>query len=141
MNPIVRNILAGVGGIVVGSLVNISLVNMGAAIVPLPEGAEVSTMEELRESMGLFKPVNFVFPFLAHALGTLAGAFFAARISASHPMKFALGVGVFFLIGGVTMVAMVGGPLWFNVSDLVLAYIPMGCLGGILGGRKRASRG
>ena len=141
MNSIVRNILAVVGGFLVGSLVNITLVNIGTAVVPLPEGAEVSTMEEIRESMSLFKPVNFVFPFLAHALGTLAGAFFAARLSGSHQMKFALGIGVLFLIGGVTMVVIVSGPLWFNGCDLVLAYIPMGYLGGVLGSRRRTSAG
>ena len=31
----------------------------------------------------------------------------------------------------------VGSPMWFNVTDLLLAYIPMGYLGGILAGGKR----
>mgnify|MGYP006966874986 CR=1 FL=1 len=53
-------------------------------------------------------------------------------LAASHHMKFAMTIGVFFLLGGVTMVSMVGGPLWFNACDLLLAYIPMGFLGGIL---------
>ena len=43
---------------------------------------------------------NFVFPFLAHALGTLAGAFVAAKIAASHKMRFALAIGFLFLLGG-----------------------------------------
>jgi hypothetical protein len=30
-----------------------------------------------------------------------------------------------------------GGPMWFNVSDLLLAYIPMGYLGGILARGKK----
>ena len=84
MNPLAKNILAVVTGFVVGSLVNIGLVNIGPSVVPLPEGADVSTMENLRDSMKLFTPVNFVFPFLAHALGTLTGAFIAAKIAASH---------------------------------------------------------
>ncbi|MDH3628717.1 MAG: hypothetical protein OEV00_15230 [Acidobacteriota bacterium] len=134
MNPIVRNILAVIAGFIVGSLVNMGLVNIGPSIVPLPEGADVSTMETLRESMKLFTPVNFIFPFLAHALGTLVGAFVAAKLAVSHKMKFAIGIGVFFLLGGITAISMIGGPPWFNVTDLVLAYIPMGYLGGILAG-------
>ncbi|MFC1639350.1 hypothetical protein ACFL3B_01145 [Gemmatimonadota bacterium] len=138
MNPIARNILAAVVGFVVGSLVNFGLVNIGPSVVPLPDGADVSTMDTLRASMQLFTPVNFIFPFLAHALGTLAGAFVAAKLAVSHHMKFAVGIGVCFLIGGVTAVSMLGGPLWFNVTDLLLAYIPMGVLGGILAGGKRS---
>ena len=138
MNPIVRNILALVGGWVIGSVVNMALVNVGTSVVPLPEGADTSTMDGLRESMKLFTPPNFIFPFLAHALGTLAGAFVAAKFAASHHMKLALGVGVLFLIGGIVMVVTCGGPAWFTAADLVLAYIPMGILGGILAGGKRS---
>ena len=132
MNPIAKNILAVVSGVVVGSVVNMGLINVGPLVVPLPEGADMSTTENLQASMKLFTPVNFLFPFLAHALGTLSGAFVAAKIAASHQVKFALVVGVFFLAGGVMMVNMVGGPMWFNGADLVLAYLPMGYLGWVL---------
>jgi len=138
MNPLVRNILAAVVGFVIGSMANLGLVNLGMAVVPLPEGADVSTMDGLRESMKLFTPANFVFPFLAHAIGTLVGAFVAAKLAASHPMKFAIGIGVFFLLGGITMVFMCGGPVWFIVVDLLLAYLPMGFLGGLLAGGRRS---
>lgn len=138
MATVVRNFLAALVGVVVGSLVNMGLVNLGPLVVPLPEGADVSTMEGLRASMQLFTPVNFIFPFLAHALGTLAGAFVAARLAATHSAKLALGIGVFFLIGGIAAVSMIGGPLWFIVADLILAYIPMGYLGAVLAGATRS---
>jgi hypothetical protein len=51
-------------------------------------------------------------------------------------MIFAIFIGVLFLAGGITMVVMVGGPLWFILTDLLLAYIPMGILGGMLACRK-----
>jgi hypothetical protein len=132
MNPIAKNVLVVILGFVVGSVVNMALINIGPRIIPLPDGADVSTMEGLRESMKIFTPVNFVVPFLAHALGTLAGACFAAKFAASHHMKFAIGIGVAFLIGGVAAANMLGGPLWFIACDLILAYIPMGFLGGFL---------
>jgi hypothetical protein len=138
MKPIGKNILAVIAGIVVGSFVNIVLVNIGPSVVPLPEGADVSTMENLRDSMRMFTPVNFVFPFLAHALGTLVGAFIAAKFAASHHVMFAMCIGGFFLIGGISAVSMLGGPLWFNVADLLLAYIPMSYLGAALAGRTRS---
>jgi hypothetical protein len=139
MKTIAMNVLAAVAGVFVGSLANMLLVNIGPFVVPLPEGADVSTMEGVRDSMKLFAPANFLFPFLGHALGTLVGAFVAAKLAASQPMKFAIGIGVFFLLGGTMMANMVGGPVWFIAADLLLAYLPMGVLGGILANRKPAA--
>ena len=138
MNPIARNILAAIVGFVVGSVANLGLVTIGMSVVPLPEGTDVSTMEAVRESMKLLAPVNFIFPLLAHALGTLIGAFVAAKLAASHHMKFAIGIGVIFLIGGIAMILNCGGPVWFIASDLLLAYIPMAFLGGLLASEKRS---
>ncbi len=138
MKPAANITLAVLAGIVIGSLVNIGIINVGPLVIPLPDGADVSTMESLRESMKLFAPANFIAPFLAHALGTLAGAFVAARLAASHRVKVAIGTGVFFLIGGIAAISMIGGPLWFNVADPLLAYIPMGYLGAVLAGATRS---
>ena len=130
MNPILKNIIAIIAGGIVGIIVNSSLINVGPMIIPPPEGADITTMEGLKETMHLFKPKNFIFPFLAHALGTLVGAFVAAKIAASHKMKIALGIGVFFLLGGIYVVTLIPSPTWFNILDIVAAYIPMGYLGG-----------
>jgi len=136
MKPTVKLILAVIAGIVVGSFVNMGIVNIGPSIIPLPEGADMSTMESLRESMNLFTPINFLTPFLAHALGTLVGAFVTAKLAKIHGLKLALVVGAFFLAGGIAAVIMLGGPTWFKVTDLLLAYIPMSYLGAILAGAK-----
>ena len=138
MNSISWNALAAIVGFVIGSVVNLGLVTIGMSVIPLPEGTDVSTMEALRESMKLLAPVNFIFPLLAHALGTLTGAFVAAKLAASHHMKFAIGIGVCFLIGGIAMILNCGGPVWFIASDLLLAYIPMAFLGGFLARGKQS---
>ncbi len=82
--------------------------------------------------MHLFTPINFLMPWLAHALGSFAGAWVAAMIAATHKMKFAISIGTFFLIGGIYMVTLVPSPVWFTVLDLGLAYIPMAWLAGKL---------
>jgi hypothetical protein len=138
MFSLIWNILAIVAGVFAGSLVNIVLVNIGPMVIPLPEGADVSTMEKLQQSMVLFTPANFLFPLLGHALGTLAGAFVAAKLAASHSMKIALGIGLIFLVGGIAAIQMLGGPEWFLVTDLVVSYIPMGYLGGKLADTKHS---
>lgn len=137
MNNTTKNILAVVVGFVLGSVVNMGLVNVGPSVIPLPAGADVSNMDALKASMQLFEPKNFLFPFLAHAIGTLVGAFAAAKLAASHPMRCAMIIGFLYLLGGITMVYLVGGPTWFIATDLLLAYIPMAYLGGILAGANK----
>jgi len=135
MQPILRNILAVIAGIFIGSLVNMGIIMISGSIIPPPNGADVTTMEGLKATMHLFEPKHFIFPFLAHALGTLVGALLAARFAANNHMRFALAIGVFFLIGGITSVYMLPSPLWYTVVDLVGAYLPMGYLGGKLAGK------
>jgi hypothetical protein len=132
MNTILRNILAVIAGAVIGSAVNMGIIMISGSIIPPPEGADVTTMEGLKDSMHLFQPRHFVFPFLAHALGTFAGALLTAIIASIHKMKLAMVIGVFFLIGGIMNVFMLPSPAWFTVVDLVGAYIPMAYLAGKL---------
>jgi hypothetical protein len=130
MNSIFRNIIAVVAGAILGSMINMGLVAIGGSVIPPPAGADVTTMEGLMESIHLFRPINFLFPFLAHALGTLAGAALAGMIAAHNNKLIAsLVVGLFFLIGGIANVVLLPSPLWFNVVDLTLAYFPMAYLG------------
>jgi hypothetical protein len=132
MNPIIRNILALIGGIIIGSIVNMGIITLGGKIILPPSGVEVMNMESLKSSIHLFEAKHFIFPFLAHALGTLAGAYIASKIVVKHKMKIALGVSAFFLIGGIVNIFMLPSPIWFAVLDLVGAYIPMGWLAGKL---------
>lgn len=133
MNSSVKNIMAVLVGFVLGSAVNMGLVSIGPEVIALPAGADVSDLANLKASMALFEPKNFLFPWLAHALGTLVGAWVAARLAAKHPMRCALIIGLVFLAGGITMVYLAGGPWWFVVADLALAYLPIAYLGGVLG--------
>ena len=136
MNSIVKNILAVIAGIILGSAVNMGIVMISGSIIPPPSEADVTTMEGLKASIHLFEPKHFIFPFLAHALGTLAGAFLTALIAANHKMKFALAIGAFFLVGGLVNTFMLPSPTWFTVLDIVGAYIPMGWLGWKLAGER-----
>jgi len=132
MNPIVRNVLAVIAGVFIGMIVNMGLITISPSIIPPPEGVDLSDMESLKANMHLFQPKNFIFPFLAHALGTMVGAYFTARIAATHKMKFALGIGGFFLLGGIANVMMLPSPTWFTILDLVGAYFPMAWIAGKL---------
>lgn len=138
MNALLRNILAVIIGIIVGGLVNMGLIIVSGDVIPLPEGIDQTSYESLAASMHLMQPKHFIFPFLAHALGTLVGAFVAVKIGVSSHMRLALIVGLFFLLGGLTNVKLIPAPVWFCIVDILFAYIPMAWLAYIYGAPQKS---
>ena len=122
MKAIIKNILVLLGGCIFGSVVNMGLIIVGYQLIPVADGMNPmdATMWEIR---------YFIFPFLAHAIGTLSGAFIVAKYTVSYHMILAICIGIFFLLGGISMVFIMPAPVWFIVADLSLAYIPMGWYG------------
>lgn len=135
MPKLVRNLLALVAGVVLGGTVNMALIMLSPSIIPLPAGVDPTDADSLSGAMHLLQPRHFVMPFLAHALGTLAGAITAYLVAASHRARFAWGIGGFFLLGGVAASFMIPAPAWFIAVDLLAAYIPMAWLGVRIGSR------
>ncbi|MEC4050043.1 hypothetical protein OX284_011430 [Flavobacterium sp. SUN046] len=131
-NPILRGILAVLAGIFIGGMVNMALIMISSSVIPPPVGANLKTMKGLQAAMHLMEPKHFLMPFLAHALGTLVGAFVAASIVAQSKMRYALGISAWFLMGGIMSVCMLPSPLWFTLVDLIGAYLPFGYVGYLL---------
>lgn len=129
MNPILKNILAVVAGIIGGSIVNMALIMASGYVIPYPEGMIVGDPESLKEFLPQFEFKNFVMPWLAHALGTLVGAYLATKIAANRKLTLAMILGAFFMLGGIMNIQMVGGPVWFSIADIAGAYIPMAWIG------------
>ena len=134
MNPILRNILAVIAGVFAGGAVNMGLILLGASLLPPPAGVDVNDVASINAHIGEYSIAQLLSPFLAHALGTLAGAFVAAKLAASRKMALAMVIGGVNLLGGIMAVQMIpSAPLWFDVLDLGFAYLPMAWLGGRLG--------
>jgi hypothetical protein len=127
--PWLRNVLALLAGLVAGSAINGFLIYLGSVLIPLPLEANAMNAEALKKSLPLFGPQHFIFPFLAHALGTLAGASLSSLLASGRTFWPAAGVGVLFFAGGIYNVATLPAPVWFSVLDLSLAYFPMAWLG------------
>lgn len=94
MHPTMRNILAIIAGFVIGGIVNMGLIMLSGSIIPPPAGADLTTPEGIQAAASLLEPRHFIFPFLAHALGTLSGALVAAWIAASNKMRLAFVIGI-----------------------------------------------
>lgn len=129
MNNWIRKVLALVVGLFAGSGINMGLITLGNKIVPLPAGADTATTEGLRQAITMFGPEHFVFPWLGHAVGTFMGVLIAMLIQRTNSVIIPIIITSAFLIGGFLMVMQIPSPLWFDIIDLVGAYLPMGYLG------------
>jgi hypothetical protein len=129
MNPILRYIIVVILAILAGGLLNGMIIELSPKLIPPPEGADLTTEEGLKAAMKLMEPKHFLMPFLAHALGTLLAAWLIAKFAASGQTILPYIAGFLFLIGGIMMVMILPSPLWFTLTDLLLAYLPMAWLG------------
>ena len=128
MPDMLRNALALIGGFVIGSVINMALITLSPSLIPPPAGVDVTSANSMSRGIHLFEPRHFVMPFLAHALGTFAGALTTYLIAASHRAKLAWVIGVLFLCGGIAASLMIPAPAWFIAVDLLVAYLPMAWL-------------
>ena len=95
-------------------------------------------MASIDAHIGQYSVAQLLSPFLAHALGTLAGALVAALVAPQARLRVAFAIGALFLAGGIMAVRMIpSAPLWFDALDLVVAYLPMAFLGARLAARLR----
>jgi len=122
MKTIIRNTLALFSGGLIGMVVNMGLIITGNQLFPFED--DMNPMNAMNWELKYF-----IFPILAHAIGTLAGAYIAAKFSDRYHMIFAFCIGLFFLLGGITMVFILPAPVLFILIDLLIAYIPMSWLG------------
>lgn len=133
MKSILRNVLAVIIGLFTGGIVNMALVVIGPHVIPPPPGVDLTNAQSLAASIHLLQPRHFLFPFLAHALGTLVGALVAYLIAANGRRWLAYGIGILSLAGGIAAARMIPAPAWFVTLDLVAAYLPMAALAACLG--------
>jgi hypothetical protein len=97
----------------------------------------VNDVESIRASIHRFEPKHFLFPFLAHALGTLCGATVGFLVAARCQRAIAYIIGAIFLAGGITAASMIPAPTWFIALDLLVAYLPMAWLATLIGRKTR----
>ncbi len=139
----VLGIAAVIAGLVVGGSVNMGIILGGCAILPPPAGVDINKIETINAHIHEYSFVQLMNPFIAHAAGTLVGAFVAAVIAATARTRIVAAsiIGVLSLAGGTMAVLMIPkAPMWFNTLDLTIAYIPMAWIGLRLGALVRAPR-
>lgn len=138
LNTVLRNIAALIIGIAVCMAVNMGLVILLGNIFPAPEGVDPENLESIRANLHRYSSLQMLMPFIAHFMGSLIGSLVAALIAANHKLLWPVIIGLFHLLGGISMMVMLPeSPLWFKALDLIGAYIPAALLGGYIGGGRK----
>ncbi len=114
-----------------GGILNMALVTGGMMAFGLPEG-----YDQMNPDFTLFETKQFIAPFLAHALGTLLAAYLVTKFGKGKIFYQAMGMGLLFFLGGLSMVLMYPAPTWFSAVDLIVAYFPFAYMGWRLGGSR-----
>jgi hypothetical protein len=129
MKGIVLNVLVFAACVIAGGFINGLIIQYSGAIIPPPAGFDLTTGEGFKAAAAVIEPKHFIMPFLAHAVGTLVGAFLVTLLIKERKLFRALLIGFLFFLVGVYMVFVLPSPLWFDALDLALAYIPMAWIG------------
>ncbi len=135
MNSTIKNFLFVIVSLIIGGIINYGLILLGDNLVAAPEGVDPSDLESIKANVKLYSAKHFVVPFVAHAVGTLAGAYAISKLAVSNYKRLALIIGAVFFLGGIMMAISLPEFWKFSVIDLLLAYFPMAILGWILAGK------
>ena len=134
-----RNILAVFAGLVVGSFLNMGIIQLNTLVLfPAPEGMDMSDTEQLAAHIATLPAAAFVVVIAAHLTQAFAGGWVAARLAASQPRRLAMVVGALSLVGGVAAFFMFESPTWMLV-ELPL-YLAVAWAAGTLEVARRARR-
>lgn len=129
MNPLVKNSLAVLWGILCGGAVNYGVISLGAFLVASLENVALDSVNGINSNINLYSSTYFMIPLLGHGIGTLVGACVTAKTAQTNKSKLAIVIGLIFLYGGITLSSQTTAPIWFSLVDLTMAYIPMAWLG------------
>lgn len=122
-----RNILAVIVGLFVGSAINMGLIMLNTSVLyPMPEGTTMEDTEAFNAYLADLPVTAFLVVMAAHLLQAFVGGYVAARLGASRPMLLAMIIGVLSLVGGVMAMQMMDGPAWMAAElplYLILAWL------------------
>jgi hypothetical protein len=138
MGKIVRNILAVLAGMIVGSAVNMGLIMLSWQIFPMPEGMDPNDSAQFNEYVAGLPVAALLLVILAHLGQSFVGGLVAARIAATRPMVVALIIGALTLLGGILNMMSIEHPTWMYIE--VPLYIVVAWAAGRLEIKRRAKK-
>jgi len=114
----VKNIAAGVIGVLVAVGLVWLIEMIGHAVYPPPPDIDFSNVDSVRRYMSTLPLGAFAFVGSGWFLGTLGGTMAAGRIGSAAPHIFAMIVGGFVLAATAFNLAVIPHPLWFSITGI-----------------------
>jgi hypothetical protein len=125
-----RRVIAVIAGLIAGGTFNMILVTVSQAIYPYPESVDSSDFAQVREYLET-NPLPLgalMIVLVAHAGGSLVSALVCGLIVKKNWVLAAIGLGLWWTLGGVAAVFLIPAPIWFAIVDIAL-YVPAALLG------------
>lgn len=132
MPPVLKSVLAVLGGVVVGFIVIFVVQNISSAMYTLPEGVGMDDREALARAMATLPIGAFLLVLLSYAMGSFIGGWMAARHAPSSSLAHAIAVGVVLTVAGLLNLMAFRHPMWFIVLN-VPEFVLFAWLGGLAG--------
>ena len=130
MNPVVRSVLAVLGGMLAAFVVIALVQVVGMIVYPPPAGLNPQDREAFKAVVANLPRGALLCVLLAYATGSVVGGWVAARFVPRAKLMHAMIVGAFLLGAGIVNLMMIPQPSWFSASAVAI-YL----LGAWSGGR------
>ena len=121
MNPLLRKLLAIVGGVVVGGTVVALSETVGHSIYPPPADINVKDPEDLKRLLDVMPLQAKLLVVAAWFLGAFAGAWAAIRIGGENRLGWT--IGLVFVVLSIMTVLSIPHPLWMAVCAIILPFV------------------
>ena len=132
MPPILKSVLAVLGGVIVGFIVIFVVQNISSAMYSLPDGVGIDDRDALARAMSALPLGAFLLVLLSYAMGSFIGGWTAARHAPASPVAHAIAVGGLLTIAGLMNLMAFRHPTWFIVLN-VPEFVFFAWLGGLAG--------
>ena len=120
-NPLVRQILGVIAGVVVGGLVVFLVEFAGHSLFPPPPGTDLTNPEDVKRLMSLLPAGAFVMVLFGWFLGSLAGAWTANRIARTSIAGWI--VAALFILLTAYNFTVIPHPMWMMAAGVVIPLV------------------
>ena len=124
----IQNIFAVLLAILAAAIITFSIIVLGHSLIPTPAEIDTNDFESMKANFHLFEVKHFLFPLIAHGLGTFVASYLVARFAKTYKFWLALGIGVIFMLASLSLSIRIGHFNWIGVVEIA-QYIPMSFLG------------
>ncbi|MEE2937998.1 MAG: hypothetical protein VYA84_18575 [Planctomycetota bacterium] len=131
----IRRVLTVVLALFLGGVFNMMLVTVSQNVYPFPENVDPNNLESLKtyvEANGMATGALLIV-LAAHAGGSVVSGLICGIIAKRIWITAAVGMGIFWMCGGLMMLSILPSPVWFSVADTLL-YVPAAIVGVMVGG-------